>query len=1064
MRGHRIFTLAATAALVITLAPGSMPNALAGRDPTARFTPIALGDDFTPVMLPNAADPTRRVTVFVEMQGDSVADARGNSADNRISDSDKDSIKRNLKSRQDALRPEIERRGGTVQTEYQSAVNGLRIEIERGRIEEIAALPGVTAVRSFMTYKLDNATSVPFIGAPTAWNGPAGFRGEGVKVGIIDTGIDYTHANFGGPGTVAAFNTANANTTDAPDPALIGRRAPKVKGGVDLVGDAYDASAPAGSPLLIPHPDPDPLDCNGHGSHVGGTAAGFGVTTAGATYAGPYNSSINFGGFRIGPGVAPKADLYAIRVFGCDGSTNVVVDAIEWAVDHDLDVINMSLGSPFGGADTADAVAVNKAVRAGVIVVASSGNEGPSPYMTGSPASAEGAISVAAVDSTATFPGATLTLSTGPTIPVINANGATFSTTTFKVKVLRTAAGGVSLGCDPAEYAGSTGMLVVTLRGTCARVARAVYGQKAGAAAVAMINTDANFPPFEGQITSNPDTGELYTVTIPFLGVRGVLGPNPTPDGDNLVAADGGSATLANSADLANPGFRIIAGFSSAGPRTGDSALKPDISAPGVSINSTAVGSGNQGTRLSGTSMSAPHVAGVAALARQAHPTWRASDIKAAIVNTGNPGLVAGYTTRAAGTGLTQPVGATRTQTIATSDRRGTSLSFGYKELGGTFIDSETINLTNRGSSTARFFVSITNVSGSAHTTRLSRTLVTVPGRGDASIDLRLTVPATQLLDSTAFRDVAGLVTFTPASGDNGGVTLRVPYYLVPRAVSELSTTLDGALNSTTSTSATARIRNRGVIAGNADFYAWGLADKRDPRQGTADLRGVGVQSFPFASAADPNRRLLVFAVNTWERWSNAASNEFDIPIDVNGDGVDDFVVIGFDFGAATTGVFDGRLASFILNLTTGGLAVDFLADAPMNGSTLYLPVLTSRLGGLSMTANPRFSYQAAIFDLTSPAQDETTGIAKFNAWTSSISQGDFVNVAPGATETSPVSINSAEWALTPALGLFVATSDDRSGQRQVTLIGVPTKGHDGRDGRFDERDGRGDQRDEEGD
>jgi hypothetical protein len=111
------------------------------------------------------------------------------------------------------------------------------------------------------------------------------------------------------------------------------------------------------------------------------------------------------------------------------------------------------------------------------------------------------------------FPAVTLALSTGQSVVAINANGVTtLPSGALPVVVLRSSTGGVSLGCDPQEYvnAGVIGKLVVTLRGTCARVARAVYGQKAGAAAVAMINNAAGYPPFEGPITSNPDTGERY--------------------------------------------------------------------------------------------------------------------------------------------------------------------------------------------------------------------------------------------------------------------------------------------------------------------------------------------------------------------------------------------------------------------------------------------------------------------------------------------------------------------------------------------------------------------------
>ncbi len=210
-----------------------------------------------------------------------------------------------------------------------------------------------------------------------------------------------------------------------------------MKGGTDLVGDAYNAAAPAGSPALVPHPDPNPLDCVtstpivGHGSHVSGSAAGSGILADGSTYTGPYNAStISGNSWRVAPGVAPKADIYSVRVFGCQGSTDVTVDAIEWAVDHDMDVINMSLGSPFGSNDDPSAVASTNAAKAGVIVVTSAGNNGPNQYITGSPGTAEGAISTAAQDAWQTTPGATLTTTpaianpNGSPFTLINANGA----------------------------------------------------------------------------------------------------------------------------------------------------------------------------------------------------------------------------------------------------------------------------------------------------------------------------------------------------------------------------------------------------------------------------------------------------------------------------------------------------------------------------------------------------------------------------------------------------------------------------------------------------------------
>jgi minor extracellular serine protease Vpr len=975
----------------------------------------------------------QNVKVVVVMSEDSIATARAKSATLSISDTERASIEQRVSAQHEGVRPSIEARGGKILAKFHSALNGIKVDIHPSQINALAALPGVVQVLPVGTYHLNNIVSVPFIGAPTVWQGTPGFRGEGIKIAVIDTGIDYTHANFGGPGTVAAYAAAKATNTLPPDPTLFGPNAPKVKGGTDLVGDAYNANIPGSTPM----PSPNPLDCNGHGSHTSGTAAGFGVTAAGATYQGPYDSSIYASpqNFTIGPGVAPKADLYMVRVFGCAGSSNVVTEAIDWAVQNDMDVISMSLGADTGPSDTSDALASTNAANAGIIVVAAAGNAGSQPYVLGDPASGDGTIAAAATDAHAAFPGATLTPVPGTALVAQNSNGETLPTSALPVVVLPdtkgTGSGGVSLGCDPAEYtaAGVTGKLVVTVRGTCARVARAIFGQQAGAAAVAMINTAAGYPPFEGAITSDPDNGLKYTVTIPFLGVR-------TADAADLKGA--GTATLA-ATTIANPGFRNAASFSSGGPRYGDSILKPNATAPGVSVVSTLSGSGNGATTESGTSMATPHIAGVGALTRQAHPSWNEQALAAAIAETSDPTQMADYSPRIEGAGLVQPIGATRTRAVVVPDSNplATSVSFGFAEFTRDFKASQQLHVLNEGREPITFNVTVTPTGGAPHTVTLGRSTVTVRGRDDASLRVTLSVPAATVgsthdaSGNDLFQEVAGYLTFTPSdSSMNHGISLHVPYYLVPRARSALTASLSEDF-SPRHPNGTVRLSNRGgAISGNADFYAWGLSGTK---QGVRyfDVRSVGVQTNPI-SATDS---ILVFAVNTFDRFSNPSIGEFDVLIDVDGDGVPDYIVAALDLGLATTGLVDGQMAVVVVNLATGSARIDFLAEAPTDGSTVEIPVFASTIG-LS-PSNSAFSYQVNFFNNYYGTSGAVPGTATFDTFNPAISNAMFVPVAPGAIVSQAVQIDPAQWAKSPSLGLMVVTEDNRSGHSQANLLRV---------------------------
>jgi subtilisin family serine protease len=1004
------------------LAPPEAAQAVSG----SRFQRSPASGPLSSHVVPRAVDQSE-TTVVAILGGPSVAELQQTAA-RKLTRVEKDAVKAQRIAEQAGPGARIAAAGGRVIGSFQSALNGLKVRIARNRVDALRRIPGVVDVKPVATYTHENFISVQRIQAPFAWAGVAGVHGEGVKIAILDTGIDYTHANFGGPGTVDAFNTAFSSSTLPADPALFGPGAPKVKGGTDLVGDNYDAGGTGDA--LIPVPDPNPMDCNGHGSHVAGTAAGYGVLADGTTYHGPYDQlTHSTHAFGIGPGVAPLADLYAVRVFGCNGSTNVIAEALEWAVDNDMDVVNMSLGAAFGTPDSADSVASDNASNAGVVVVAAAGNDGDFRYILSSPGASTNAIAAAATDAAAFTRMANLALPAvrsdpARTVVAINANDAPFPTgESLSTLVLMTGTT-VSLGCDPAEFVaqGAAGKIVVVQRGVCARVARAINGQKAGAAAVVMINNTADLPPHEGQIVENPDNGEPFVVTIPFLGVRGLV-TTPGSDGFFLAQRGGASTSVAEG----TPVKTGTASFSSGGPRIGDSALKPDIAAPGVAILSTLIGSGTGSVALSGTSMATPHTAGTAALVRQAHPTWKPAAVKSAIINSGDPDGLADYQTHRAGTGEINAASAVGTLAYAYADRNATTLNFGLEQFKTDLSDRHQLHVRNDAATAVTFNVGVIQQQGSPHSVSLSVPQITVPARSERTLDVTINVPAATAGNSDDFREVAGLVTFTPATAtDNRGIGLKLPYYLVPRVSSNVSTSVPRIKGPTLTASATVS-NGSSPITATADFYAWGL-DSPNDQLGRIDLRAAGVQSINLGDDA-----VLVFAINTFGGWSTPETQEFDVLADVNGDGIPDFDVFSTDFGTLTTGTRSGQIVAAIFDLNTGVVSTDFLAVAPTDASTILLPVLASSLGVTA--ANPRFTYTAESFDLLDTGSDAFTTTAGFNAFGSAISNAQFVSVDPNTTVSVPVTVDSIEFALTPPMGLMVVTQDNKNGANEADLV-----------------------------
>ena len=1030
----RLVSALAIGCLLLGLAPATL-----AAGPTRHFERVDRSlDKIDPSFRPMLADTTRKVTVIVQLDAQPAVAFSTATADRRAH-------AKALRSSQGRLDARISKLGGKVLDRYQYAYNGIKVRVTGAQLARLAKLPGVVGIRRVQTYKPTNVNAIPYVGAPSAWQ-TSGATGAGTTIAIVDTGIDYSHADFNGTGVTLPFDQNNPTIIE-PGSFPTG----KVIAGYDFAGNDYDAEGDNGS--TTPTPDPDPLDCYGHGTHVAGTAAGQGVLADHSTYSGPYDPSIYSDPttFGIGPGVAPEAKLVALKVFGCAGSTDLVIDALEWVAaynvaHHDgIDVVNMSLGGVFGSNDDPDAVATNNLVSMGVVVVAAGGNASAVPFILDGPGAATKAISVTALDAFPVMPMAIVDLPSGPDINGNNQNAYPALPVSGTLHVVPNGTGGVSLGCAAGDYdAGSAGKIVAIKRGVCAFVDKGAAAQAAGAIGIVLINRDdtapGDLPTFIGY---NPELFE-----IPMVGVDKTAQPT-------LLANEGASITLVDNGSQPNPTYQEIAAFSSSGPRYGDNWLKPDVAAPGVSLISALIGSGWNGTTNSGTSMATPVTSGSAALVIQKHPGWSPLKVKAALSNTADTSSakIVDYDPLRAGAGVVQVDRAVNTVGLATTSQGTASLSFGYEPLDGAYRETKEITLWNTGSKAITY-----NLAGSSPLVSIWPSSVTV--RGHDSKDVKVTaslskdqvaaLPSADQFVTGAFGELnslSGAITATPTSSGAGIYPLRVAYLLVPRGLSDVEATSGrswhkwgikpqhGGWNPDPILDANLRIRNGGIHDGFADLYAFGDFDQ--PGDGThgTDVRVTGVQALPaeiLTGTPDPGDRGIQFVINMWDRFSTPAPNEIDVAVDTNNDGEVDYYVVGIDEGALFADAFDGLYISVIFDADFNPIDA-WLANAPLNGSTIILPALASDLG---LTAGAgSFSYSVAAFDGFTLTADETDASPVFDVFDPAQSTGDFVPVPSREKVTVPV------WAKKSAIfhgdvkGWLVVTLDDANGRDQADIV-----------------------------
>ncbi|WP_053734925.1 S8 family serine peptidase [Nocardia sp. NRRL S-836] len=762
-----------------------------------------------------------RVTVFVELTSAPAVETRDASQARSARERTAEHVSRI-----------VSRSGGREVARTSNAVPGVVLAVGKSRLAGLARMPEVRAVHRMVPKKPSNAAAVQLTRTAQAWRS-FGRLGEGVRIGVIDTGIDYRHADFGG----GTFPNA------------------KVVGGHDFAGDAYTGTG------TLPEPDADPRDCGGHGTHVAGTAAGFGVNADGSTYRGSYDS-IDLDRMKIGPGTAPRALLYALKVFGCKGSTELTAMALDWALDPNgdgdfsdrLDVVNLSLGSDFGAPDDPDSLFVRKLVEHGVVVVAAAGNGGDLYDVSGSPANTPEAISVA--NSRDAFEMHDGVEALGKRWPGQYSVGFT-GELDLTLPVVRLSSD--VDGCQPIGES-LTGKVVwlewddKDATRACGSGPRTDNAWKAGAAGVLLPTT---LPVFAAGIAGNAHIPVFQLTAAASKALRPAL-----EDGTLTVHM---TSALKRSVPSVTPEIADTITPSSSRSRSAIS-----VAAPGDTIFSAASGTASDGVSLGGTSMASPHVAGIAALLREEHPRWTAEEIKAALVNTASGVVRSASGTREApmrvGSGRVDGLAALGADVLALGDA-----SFGTVEAGGPVQLTRTLRVVNKGAVAVPLRVAYEPVTSLPGVTfSVTPNVLVVPSGGTVPVQVRLRIPdpaalrkvadpTVSLADGRQFlAEASGLVRFT------GGRSLQVPVYAAPKPVSRLSVASGVVTGQGTGGDFAARMTVLQLGSASARLPECGprvqddCAVNRTARGG--DLRYAGATATP---------ELLAFGVATWDTWQN---------------------------------------------------------------------------------------------------------------------------------------------------------------------------------------------------
>jgi len=834
----------------------------------------------------------------------------------------------------------------------QLVLNAVFVEVDASVLPRLANDRAVMRITPVGNYQLDLSETVPYIGASAVQ--AKGYTGKGIKVAVLDSGIDYTHAALGGSGDPADYANNDPNVIE---PGTFPTA--KVVGGYDFTGSVWPNGPEA--------PDSDPIDdgsAAGHGTHVADIIGG-----------------------KLG--VAPGASLYAVKVCSsvsssCSGIA--LIQGMEYSVNPNgdgrlndrVDIINMSLGSNYGQPFDDDlAAAVDNATRLGVLTVASAGNGGDKPFINGTPAAANTALSVAQTAVPSAFQ--PLMQITAPasivgTFPAVFQPWSAPLAGVIEAPVqFGNGAGGNLLGCNAFAPGSLAGKIVLVDRGACGFSIK-ISNIAAGGGLAGIIGLVAPGDPFEGGFGGGTPNVPGYMVS-------------------QAVSARLKSG-LPNTVVRFDPAFGIplagtMVGSSSRGPQHEDTHLiKPEIGAPGASVSAIA-GSGTGTGPFGGTSGAAPMVAGSAALLLEATGGTKATakgtasgkaighgltpvEVKARLMNNGFTAVVNNPLTgelapiSRIGGGEVRVDRAVKAPAAAWDNAvpQG-ALSFGFVDVADEVVTiTRTVRVRNYSNKRISYTVTpsfrfANDEANGAVSVSAPSTVSVGPGRGsDTLFDVSITINGSMLRGNFMNSGNLGADPATLTTNEYDGYLvlddskhpIHLAWHVLPRKAARV--TPDTTALVPGSFPQVIGLDNTGAGTAQNDAYAL-LATSprlavggRGEQSPTPDIRAVGINTFPVpAGFCSGNASFLwAFSINTWERQQHLLPVSHQVYLDTNRDGIDDYVVLNRDASGLTT-IADGRQVAWAVNLSTGSASAFFFAEHSTNTGNTVLLVCAEQIG-----------------------------------------------------------------------------------------------------------------------